>query len=169
MPCEILFAASHSISSWKDLPFGTSLKRSGIVRVILVVLPPALAVIVAVPTLFAVTLPSPVTEAIYDDDDDHVTVFFVALSGLTVAFNAMVPPVCNVILPSLTPSPSIVTDSTATVGTSPRTVTFAETSRPRTLPWTVNVLPGVAYSSGAIASHMTASPVTLPSLHVASA
>ena len=59
------------------------------------VLPPADAVIVAEPTLSAVTLPSE-TVATLTLEVVHVTVLSVALDGLTVAVSVSVPPISNV-------------------------------------------------------------------------
>ena len=59
------------------------------------VLSPALAVIVTLPTLMALTTPLLSTVAIVASDVDHVTVLSVALLGSTVAFKVIVPPSNN--------------------------------------------------------------------------
>ena len=55
-------------------------------------LPPAFAVIVAVPPPTAVILPPLVTVATFELDEEYVTVLFVASEGVTVADNCAVPP-----------------------------------------------------------------------------
>ena len=72
---------------------------------------PAVAVMVVVPTFRAVTLPSD-TFATELSELSQETVLLVALSGLTVAVNCADEPTFRLSLPSLTPLPEIVTDST---------------------------------------------------------
>lgn len=76
-------------------------------------LPPADAAIVAVPALLpAVTTPVPITLAMELSELVQVTFLFVALSGFTVVVSCTDSPDFKVILPSSTPSPEIVMEST---------------------------------------------------------
>ena len=78
-------------------------------------LPPAVAVIVAVPAFTAVTLPVPVTEATDASDELHVTVLLVAFDGLTDAESCTDLPLASDSAPFDTPEPEIATDDTGTV------------------------------------------------------
>lgn len=74
---------------------------------------PAVAVIFVVPAFAsAFTRPVSLTFAIAESELVQVTFLFVALSGSTVAVSCTDSPDFNVILPSLTPSPEIVMEST---------------------------------------------------------
>ena len=76
---------SKVIDSTATTPFLT-------VTVQVAVLPPALAVMVVVPSACPVTVPFWSTDAINGLLEDQVTVLFVALSGFTVAVMVPVPP-----------------------------------------------------------------------------
>ena len=79
-------------------------------------LPPAVALIVAVPAFEpAVTTPVPITFATLESELVHVTLRSVALSGLTVAVSCTLAPDFSESLPPLTPSPETDTDVTGTV------------------------------------------------------
>ena len=78
-------------------------------------LPPAVALIVAVPAFEpAVTTPVPITFATLESELVHVTLRSVALSGLTVAVSCTLAPDFSESFPSFTPSPETDTDSTGT-------------------------------------------------------
>jgi len=100
--------------------FGTSVT----VTVTLALLPPAAALIVAVPAFEpAVTAPVPITFATLESELVHVILRSVALSGLTVAVSCALAPAFRESLPPLTPSPEIETDVTGMVvshSTAPR-------------------------------------------------
>ena len=100
--------------------FGTSVT----VTVTLALLPPAAALIVALPAFEpAVTTPVPITFATLESELVHVTLRSVALSGLTVAVSCAEAPDFRESLPPLTPSPEIETDVTGMVvshSTAPR-------------------------------------------------
>ena len=87
-------------------------------------LPPAVALIVAVPALLpAVTTPVPITLATELSLDVHVTFRSVAFDGFTVAVNCTEEPDFRESLPLLTPSPEMETDVTGMVvshSTAPR-------------------------------------------------
>ena len=76
-------------------------------------LPPAVAVMVAVPAFTPVTLPS-ATVATAVSEDFQVTVLSVALPGLTVAVSWAVAPFLTDSLPEDTPAPVIATEATGT-------------------------------------------------------
>ena len=77
------------------------------------VLPPAVAVIVAVPAFTAMTLPSD-TLATESFELVQETVLSVALDGFTVAVSCTLAPDFRLSLPLLTPEPEIETDVTGT-------------------------------------------------------
>ena len=92
--------------------FGTSVT----VTVTLALLPPAVALIVALPAFRpAVTTPVPITFATELSELVHVTFRSVALSGLTVAVSCADAPAFRLSLPLDTPSPEIETEETGTV------------------------------------------------------
>ena len=80
----------------------------------LALLPPAVAVIVALPAFTPVTLPALSTVATAVSPDFHATVLSVALPGLTVAASCSDAPFLTVALPSFTPGPEMDTDVTGT-------------------------------------------------------
>ena len=86
------------------------------VTLTLALLPPAVAVIVAVPAFTADTYPVPVTEATDASDELHVTVLLVAFDGLTVADSWADLPFSSDNAPLDTPEPEIATDDTGTSG-----------------------------------------------------
>ena len=77
------------------------------------VLPPAVAVIVAVPAFTAVTLPSDTLATELFELVQEI-VLSVALDGFTVAVSCTLAPDFRLSFPSFTPSPEIDTDSTGT-------------------------------------------------------
>ena len=92
--------------------FGTSVT----VTVTLALLPPAVALIVALPAFEpAVTTPVPITFATLESELVHVTLRSVALSGLTVAVSCTLAPDFSESFPSFTPSPETETDVTGMV------------------------------------------------------
>ena len=77
-------------------------------------LPPAVAVIVALPAFTPVTLPALSTVATAVSEDFHDTVLSVALPGLTVAASWAEAPFLTDSLPEDTPAPVIATEVTGT-------------------------------------------------------
>ena len=77
-------------------------------------LPPAVAVIVALPAFTPVTLPVLSTVATEVSEDVHDTVLSVALPGLTVAVSWAEAPFLMDSLPEDTPAPVIATEVTGT-------------------------------------------------------
>ena len=95
----VTFAVSFPVSprvnmsvSLSSVIFSTGLCIVLTVTVHSAVLPPACAVMLAVPALTAVTVPSLPTVATDVSDDDHFTVLSSALSGATVAVSILVLP-----------------------------------------------------------------------------
>lgn len=100
--CEEAKASNTSRSVWPD----TVMAMDAFVS-------PAVAVTFVVPACApAFTRPVLLTLAIAESELVQVTFLFVALSGFTVAVSCTDSPDFNVILPSLTPSPEIVMEST---------------------------------------------------------
>ena len=85
----------------------------------------ALAVMVAVPSLTAVTSPFASTVAMFSSEEVHARLLFVAFSGATLAFNANVSPSVSVCSVALSVMPS-----TSTTGAFTFMVHLAETLLP---------------------------------------
>ena len=85
-PSLTSFEAGSIAISFKTISFAVTVTGQ------VAVLSPALAVIVAVPALTAVTLPLPSTVATLLSEDVHVTFLSVALSGATVALSFWLSP-----------------------------------------------------------------------------
>ena len=136
-PVEIPLAANHSISSWNGTPAGTSENRSDdpppfvTVRTMDECLSATVAVMTAMPSPLAVTLPVPSTVATDESDDDQYTTPSDALAGVAFTDNCTVLFCASVSLLFATPVPAIATDCRTRPAS--LTVTMTELDLPPTV------------------------------------